>query len=133
MALKFPKLDSHSRRILIYVYGRHCGHTTENSKICYLIVLAGDTNICSILRYSSRKASRAVRTTTAVDGLTLADRFDNAHSLRASLERMTSSAIPIMIMIDWEILLNIINWHRKASYKRVLIGLQASLAAHKEL
>jgi uncharacterized protein YprB with RNaseH-like and TPR domain len=79
--LSYPLLDKGSLRIVVHSDASFACNSDRSTQIGYIIFLADSHNRCHILKYSSTKSRRIVRSTLGSVAIALATGFDAVFEL----------------------------------------------------
>jgi hypothetical protein len=133
--LSYPPLDKNSLRVDVHSDASFAGNSDMSTQIGYIIVLADKHNTCHVLKFSSTKSRRIVRSTLGAEAIALATGFDAAFVLREDLRRMIGKTLPVECHLDNMSLFYVITRASATLEKRVQLDVEAvrQSYARKEL
>jgi hypothetical protein len=100
LALRYPKLDKKTLRILAYSDASLHNNGDSTSQLGYVILLADSTGYCCVLSFRSFKSKRIARSSMAAETMAFADTFDAAFSLTNDLASILGNPLPLLILTD---------------------------------
>jgi hypothetical protein len=76
-------LDSNTLRIVKFADSSYSNNSDQASQLGFLVVLAGETDACSVVHYKSYKSRRVIRSVLAGELHAFLDALDYAYLLSA--------------------------------------------------
>jgi hypothetical protein len=118
-------LDKDSLRIVVHSDASFAGNSDMSTQIGYIIFLADKHKTCHVLKYSSTKSRRIVRSTLGAEAIALAIEFDTAFVLAENLRRMLGKTLPIECHLDNMSLFDVVTRASTTLEKRVQLDVEA--------
>jgi Reverse transcriptase (RNA-dependent DNA polymerase) len=126
LALRYPKLDKSTLRILAYSDASLHNNEDLSSQLGYVILLADASNQCCVLSFRSFKSKRIARSSMAAETMAFADAFDAAFALKSDLVSIFGRPIPLLILTDSKPLFDVIVSAKYTTEKRLMIDISAA-------
>ena len=123
--LKFVKLDKDSLRLVAFTDGSFANLKDYSSQIGYVIALADKDNNANVLHWSSTKCKRVTRSVLASELYAMTSGFDMASCLKATLEGILHTPIPLVVCTDSKSLFDCLVKLGTTNEKRLMIDLMA--------
>lgn len=76
------------------------GNNDLSSQLGYVILLADKNDYCQIIHWSSHKLKRVTRSVLGSKVMKFADGFDRAYAIKAEIQIMTNTKIPLRMYTD---------------------------------
>lgn len=131
-AMKFPKLDKDTLRIVAYTDSSFANNYDLSSQLGYAVFLVDKNDNSAIISFRSFKARRITRSVLAAETLAFSDGFDQAFVLRRDIEQLLGKRIAITMLTDSQSLFDIITKSSYSTEKRILIDIACAKEAYRK-
>jgi hypothetical protein len=126
LALRYPKLDKKTLRILAYSDASLHNIGDSTSQLGYIILLADSTGNCRVISFRSFNSKRISRSSMAAETMAFADTFDAAFSLKSDLASILGKTLPLLILTDRKPLFDVMVCSKYTTEKRLMIEISAA-------
>ena len=126
LALRYPKLDKSTLRILAYTDASFHDNEDLSSQLGYVILLSDATCAVFILSFRSFKSRRVARSSMDAETIAFSDTFDASFSIKYDLESIVGNPIPLLILTDSRPLFDILMCEKYTTEKRLMIDISAA-------
>jgi hypothetical protein len=126
LALRYPKLDKKTLRILAYSDASLHNNGDSSSRLGYVILLADSTGTYCVISFRSFKSKRIARSSMAAETMAFADTFDAAFSLKSDLASALGEPLPMLILTDTKPLFEVMVCSKYRTEKPLMIDISAA-------
>ena len=131
-AMKFPKLEKESLRIVAYTDSSFANNYDLSSQLGYAVFLVDGNQNSALISFRSFKAKRVTRSVLAVETLAFSYGFDQAYVLPRDIEQVLGKRIPITMLTDSQSLFDIITKSSYSTERRILIDVAVAKEAYRK-
>lgn len=129
--LRFIKLDQTSLRLLVFADASFANNKDLSSQIGYVLVLADATGSANIIHWSSIKCKRVTRSVLASELYALAHAFDIGAAVKASLDNILGTLVPLILCTDSKSLYDCLVKLGTTQEKRLMIDVMCLRQAYE--
>jgi hypothetical protein len=129
--LKFVKLDEKSLQLLVFTDASFANNKDLSSQMGALLVVADAQGNANILHWVSIKCKRVTRSVLALELLAMVHGFDSAFCVKATLDLVLNTDVPLVICTDSKSLYDCLVKLGTTQEKRLMIDVMCMREAYK--